>query len=90
MTIRPLPRLTSIQRRQAADHDLSQLFVEVRCARAADRVARCAQRTDGSSRSDSLRIAASLAAYTRALERYGLPVPHRLSDELRLRRGLAS
>jgi hypothetical protein len=71
MNLRPLPGLPSIQRRSSADHDLSQLFVEVSCARAADRAARCAQRTDGTFRSDSLRIAASLTAYTRALERYG-------------------
>jgi len=89
MTIRPQPGLPTVQRRSSADHDLSQLFFEVSCARAAERVARCAQRTDSTCRSDSLRIAAALGAYTTALERYGLPVPPGIRTELRLRRGLA-
>lgn len=90
MTIRPQSGLPSIQRRSSADHDLSHLFVEVTCAREADRVARCAPRTDVTFRSDSLRIIASLSAYTKALEGYGLPVPPGIHDELRLREGLAS
>ena len=90
MTIRPRSELAGIQGRSSADHDLAHLFAEVVSARAADRVARCAQRTDGTFRSDSLRLAVSLNAYTKALERYRLPVPREIRDELRLRRGLAS
>ena len=90
MTIRPHPSLLSIERRSSADQDLLHLFVEVTCAREADRQARCAPRTDTVFRRDSLRIATSLSAYARALERYGLPVPQGINEELRLRSRLAS
>ena len=78
-----------IQHRSAADQDLSYLYEAVRSARAADRLARCAQRRDDTFRSDSGRLAASLVAYANALERYRLPVPRAIRDELRLRSKLS-
>jgi hypothetical protein len=90
MAIRRLPVLPGIQRRSAADHQLSHLFAEVVAARAADRVARGTRHPDKTRGSDSGRLAASLSAYVKALERYRLPVPRTIRDELRLRREVAS
>ncbi|GAB2646560.1 hypothetical protein [Kribbella swartbergensis] len=90
MSIRPLPVLRGIQHRSAADHDLSYLFAAVTSAREADRLARGGQRREDIFRSDSGRLAASLNAYATALEKYRLPVPHEIRDELRLRRQLSS
>jgi hypothetical protein len=90
MSVRPLPVLRGVQHRSAADHDLSHLFAEIMSAREADRLSRGAQRRDDIFRSDSGRLAASLNAYATALERYRLPVPHEIRDELRLRRQLSS
>lgn len=89
MTIQPVAVRPGIQHRSARDLDLSHLFAEVRSARAADRLARSAQRRDDSFRTDSGRLAASLLAYAKALEGYRLPVPRAIRDELRLRRKLS-
>lgn len=75
--------------RSAADHDLGQLFAEIRSARAADRKARGQRRPDVPSHSAS-RLVLSLGAYATALEQYRLPVPPVIRDELRLRSGLRS
>jgi len=90
MAISPLPVLRGIQRRSAADHDLSFLFARVTSAREAVRVGRGELRRDDAFRSDCGRLAASLNAYATALERYRLPVPREIRDELRLRRQLPS
>jgi len=89
MSVRPLALLPGVQHRSAADDDLSHLYAEIMSARAADRLARGAQRRDDSFRTDSGRLAASLLAYAKALERYRLPVPRAIRDELRLRRRLS-
>jgi hypothetical protein len=90
MTFRPLSVPLSIQRRSAADHDLSHLFAEIGVAREADRLSRDARRRDHTLRSDSSHLTSSLSAYARALEGYRLPVPRTIRDELRLRRRLSS
>lgn len=90
MAIQPLPVSRGIHHRSAAEHDLSQLFAEVASARAAVRLARGVPRRDDTYRSDCGRLAASLGAYVRALERYRLPVPRAIRDELRIRRQLPS
>ncbi|WP_327637545.1 hypothetical protein OHB24_03865 [Kribbella sp. NBC_00482] len=70
--------------------DLSHLFAEVVSARAAERLARGPRRQGDNTRSDASRLATSLRAYARALEKYRLPVPPVIRDELRLRSGLPS
>lgn len=90
MSVRPLSAPRGVTRRSAADHDLSCLFAEIRSARAADRQARGERRTNAPSHRDATRLALSLVAYTTALERYRLPVPPVIRDELRLRSGLPS
>jgi hypothetical protein len=90
MAIRPLTVPRGVQYRSAADNDLSHLFAAVKSARDADRQARGGLRRDDNFRSDSGRLAASLSAYATALERYRLPVPNGIRDELRLRRQLSS
>lgn len=89
MSIQPATVAHGAQFRSVADHDLSHLLAEVSSARMADRLARGAPRRPDSSRSDSGRLAASLAAYVKALEAYRLPVPRAIRDELRLRRRLS-
>ena len=74
--------------RSAVDHDLARLLAEVVSARAADRQARGRPRWDDPFRRDAHRLASSLRAYAGALERYRLPVPPVIRDELRLRSGL--
>ncbi|TCC32304.1 hypothetical protein [Kribbella sindirgiensis] len=90
MSIRSLPAARGASRRSAADHDLHCLFDEITSARVADRQARGQRRPDTPSRRDTARLALSLVAYARALERYRLPVPPVIRDELRLRSGLPS
>lgn len=90
MSIRSLPALCGVTRRSAADHDLCCLFAEIRSARAADRQARGQRRTNPPSHRDATRLESCLVAYTTALERYRLPVPPAIRDELRLRSGLPS
>ena len=71
--------------------DLSHLFAEVVSARAAERLARVGPRRQGeNARSETGRLATSLRAYARALEKYRMPVPPVIRDELRLRSGLPS
>ena len=88
MSIRPLPLLRGARRRSAVDHELSHLLAEVASARADDRLARVTGRRNETFRADSGHLASSLGAYAKALERYRLPVPRAVRDELRLRRGL--
>ena len=90
MPIQPYSPLADASRRSATDHDLVCLFREVVSAREADRLARDTRRPTGTPHSASTRLAASLSAYTRALESHQLPVPPAIRDELRLRRGLSS
>jgi|tagenome__1003787_1003787.scaffolds.fasta_scaffold20946742_5 hypothetical protein len=90
MSSRPHSISGGASSRSAADHDLSHLFDEVVAARAADRRARGPRRPDDPFRSDARRLAVSLGAYANALERYRLPVPPAIRDELRLRSGLPS
>jgi len=90
MATQPPPASRGIHHRSAAEHDLSHLFAEVTSAREAVRVTKGAPRRDDTYRSDCSRLAASLGAYVRALERYRLPVPRQIRDELRLRRQLPS
>ncbi len=89
MSIRPLPVLGGARRRWVMDHELAHLFAEVASARVADRRSRGTRRRDDTFRSDSGHLASSLGAYANALERYRLPVPRTIRDELRLRRGLS-
>lgn len=90
MSIRPLSVPGGASRRTATDHDLLYLFAEIRSARAADRQARGQRRPNAPARRDADRLALSLGAYARALEKYRLPVPPMIRDELRLRSGLPS
>jgi hypothetical protein len=88
---RPTSVLADVGRRSVMNDDLSHLFAEVVSARAAERVARGGPRRQGeNARSDTGRLALSLRAYARALEKYRLPVPPVIRDELRLRSGLPS
>jgi hypothetical protein len=87
---RSTPVLADVGRRSVVNDDLSHLFAEVVSARAAERLARGPRRQGENSRSDAGRLAMSLRAYARALEKYRLPVPPVIRDELRLRSGLPS
>jgi hypothetical protein len=90
MSIRPTPVLADVGRRSVVNDDLLHLFAEVVSARAAERVARGPRRQGDTVRSEGGRLALSLRAYARALEKYRLPVPPVIRDELRLRSGLPS
>jgi hypothetical protein len=90
MSIRPISVLADVGRRSVVNDDLSHLVAEVVSARAAERLARGPRRQGESPRSDAGRLALSLRAYARALEKYRLPVPPVIRDELRLRSGLPS
>ncbi|MET7277311.1 hypothetical protein ABZS29_03695 [Kribbella sp. NPDC005582] len=80
--------LGDASRRSNADHDLSHLYAAVVSARVAERLGRGARPPGGGVRSNGDRLMTALVAYEEALERYGLPVPPVIRDELRLRRAL--
>jgi hypothetical protein len=90
MTNQPAAALPSLRHRSSADHDLSHLLAEVMHARMAEQLTRTTKRPDDRVRSNSRRLTDSLSAYASALERYRLPVPRAIRDELRLRRRLTS
>lgn len=90
MTIQPAAALPSLRHRSSADHDLSHLLAEVMHARMAEQQTRSTKRPDDRVRTNSRRLTDSLSAYASALERYRLPVPRAIRDELRLRRRLSS
>ena len=90
MSIQPAADLPSLRHRSSADHDLSHLLAEVMHARMAEQQTRTTKRPDDRVRTNSRRLTDSLSAYASALERYRLPVPRAIRDELRLRRRLSS
>lgn len=86
----PVTARPSLLHRSSADHDLSHLLAEVLHARMAEQLTRTTKRPDNNVRTNSRRLTDSLSAYASALERYRLPVPRAIRDELRLRRRLSS